>query len=325
MRWIGSRVSSRIPRVVALALGPLSWLAETVPSLSVGAGVPAADEADGSIYLRTDAGSASTAVYVRVGGVWSTVGSSLSPALDALGALTPAADRVPYFTGATTAALATFTAQARTLLAAATQADQRTALGVTSTADLASTANAKGASLIGVEDSGGLLTATTVEAALAEIAAVTSRQGVIAPIGADVPTTDNATGASSGLSFPVTTGKVYEITWDLRISTASLTNGFRIAPQETGGASSSRCDTTLIYTTSSGTDGSASGAAGTFTANVTGPALPSGSAGDTVLATGRTLYTCTGTGTLTLWFRPETSGSAATMRAGSCATWHALS
>jgi phage-related tail fiber protein len=38
-------------------------------------------------------------------------------------------------------------------------------------ADLASTANAKGASLIGIEDSAGKITATTVEAALAEIAA----------------------------------------------------------------------------------------------------------------------------------------------------------
>lgn len=37
--------------------------------------------------------------------------------------------------------------------------------------DLASTANAKGASLVGIEDAGGLLTATTVEAALAELAA----------------------------------------------------------------------------------------------------------------------------------------------------------
>lgn len=37
--------------------------------------------------------------------------------------------------------------------------------------DYASTANAKGASLVGIEDAGGLITATTVEAALAELAA----------------------------------------------------------------------------------------------------------------------------------------------------------
>lgn len=39
----------------------------------------------------------------------------------------------------------------------------------TLTTDLASTANAKGASLIGIEDSGGLITATNVEGALAEV------------------------------------------------------------------------------------------------------------------------------------------------------------
>lgn len=41
--------------------------------------------------------------------------------------------------------------------------------GPVGTTDLASTANGKGASLVGVEDAGGLLTATTVEAALAEV------------------------------------------------------------------------------------------------------------------------------------------------------------
>lgn len=40
----------------------------------------------------------------------------------------------------------------------------------TITSDLASTSNAKGASCIGIEDSGGLITATTVEGALAELA-----------------------------------------------------------------------------------------------------------------------------------------------------------
>ena len=39
---------------------------------------------------------------------------------------------------------------------------------VVATADLASTANGEGASLVGIEDSGGLITATTVEGALAE-------------------------------------------------------------------------------------------------------------------------------------------------------------
>jgi hypothetical protein len=43
--------------------------------------------------------------------------------------------------------------------------------GATQAADLASTSSSKGASLVGIQDAGGLITATTVEAALAELAA----------------------------------------------------------------------------------------------------------------------------------------------------------
>lgn len=50
----------------------------------------------------------------------------------------------------------------------------KTVSGYTTTADLASTANAKGASLIGIEDSGGNFTGTNVEAVLAELAGGTS-------------------------------------------------------------------------------------------------------------------------------------------------------
>lgn len=53
-------------------------------------------------------------------------------------------------------------------IAAADAAIAAAVADYTTTADLASTASSKGASLIGIEDSGGLITATTVEAALAE-------------------------------------------------------------------------------------------------------------------------------------------------------------
>jgi hypothetical protein len=54
--------------------------------------------------------------------------------LQAIAGLTSAADRVPYFTGLGTAALATFTAAGRTLVGAADAAAQRTALGLSTMA-----------------------------------------------------------------------------------------------------------------------------------------------------------------------------------------------
>lgn len=54
---------------------------------------------------------------------------NLGAALTALFALVPAADRLPYFTDAGTAALATFTAAARTLLAGASMSAMLTSLG----------------------------------------------------------------------------------------------------------------------------------------------------------------------------------------------------
>jgi hypothetical protein len=55
---------------------------------------------------------------------------SLTAALASVGALTPAADRIGYYTGAATAALATLTAFARTLLDDADAATSRATLGL---------------------------------------------------------------------------------------------------------------------------------------------------------------------------------------------------
>lgn len=63
-----------------------------------------------------------------------------SDAAVAIAGLTPAADRLPYFTGAAAAALTTFTSAARSLLDDATVADMRDTLGLTKYAVLASDA-----------------------------------------------------------------------------------------------------------------------------------------------------------------------------------------
>lgn len=55
---------------------------------------------------------------------------TLAAALDSIGALTPAADRLPYYTGADAAALATFTSFARSLMSAADATAAKTALEI---------------------------------------------------------------------------------------------------------------------------------------------------------------------------------------------------
>lgn len=81
---------------------------------------------------------------------------SLAAALASIGNLTPAADRLTYYTGASTAALATFTAFARTLLDDADAATARNTLGLgTIATQSAASVAITGGSITGIAIDGG--------------------------------------------------------------------------------------------------------------------------------------------------------------------------
>lgn len=104
------------------------------PTITGGSGAPSEAQPDGSVYMRTN-GAVGTTFYVRVSGAWvAIVGTDAEIA--ALAGLVSAADRVPYFTGVGTAALATFTAYGRSLVAAVDAAAVRVLLGLETTANV---------------------------------------------------------------------------------------------------------------------------------------------------------------------------------------------
>jgi hypothetical protein len=101
---------------------------------------------------------------------------AFSPVLGTVAGLTPAADRLPYFTGANTAALATFTAAGRALVDDADAAAQRTTLGLGTMATQAASNVA--------------ITGGTVELASGSLGYATGNGGTV------TQTTDKSTGVT---------------------------------------------------------------------------------------------------------------------------------
>ena len=76
----------------------------------------------GAGYVCVTAHTSGTFATDLAAGKWISLGASATAALLALGALTPAADKMPYFTSASAASLLTTTSYGRSLLAVANEA-----------------------------------------------------------------------------------------------------------------------------------------------------------------------------------------------------------
>lgn len=110
----------------------------------------------GTVAARSVAASGSGVSVSNGDGVAGNPTISLSASLASVGGLTPAADKLAYYTGAAAAALTDFTAYARTLLAAIDAATARTTLGLGSMATQNASAVAiTGGSIDGITIDGG--------------------------------------------------------------------------------------------------------------------------------------------------------------------------
>lgn len=110
----------------------------------------------GTVAARSVATSGSGISVSNGDGVSGNPTLTLTTALSSIGAVTPAADRLVYYTGAAAAALATFTAFARSLLDDADAATARTTLGLgTMATQAANNVSITGGTIAGITFDGG--------------------------------------------------------------------------------------------------------------------------------------------------------------------------
>jgi hypothetical protein len=196
------------------------------------------DDADAAT-VRTTLGLATVASSGSAADLTGTLASARLPAsLSSIYALTPAADRLPYYTSATVAALATFTAFARTILDDADAATVRTTLGLTTIANTGSASDlvagtvplarlpASLSSIYGLTPAADLLpyytgTATAATTALtafgrtmiddADAAAARTTLGLVA-VASSGSAADLSTGTLASARLPASLSSIYALT-----------------------------------------------------------------------------------------------------------------
>jgi hypothetical protein len=186
-------------------LAALAGLVSAANKLPYFTGSGAAALADFTAVARTLLAAATAAAQrTALGVVIGTDVQAQNNNLTAISGLTSQADRIAYFTGHGTAALATLTAVARTLLAAATQADQRTALGLGSAATMTGPSGA----IVGTTDTQTL-----------------SAKTLTTPTITGARETRTAPSISSGtLTLNCSLGNVFEVTLNANITTLAFSN-----------------------------------------------------------------------------------------------------
>lgn len=215
-------------------------LASAAPRISSGSGVPTASDPKGSVYFRTGGASANEVAYVATdsAGSWTALTNNAtitdSGTYYTTDTVDGAFDALALQIGGDTDATYNFTGGTGSLVtdddavyAALNKLDQ----GFVS---LKSTANAKGASLVGIEDSAGLITATNAESAFAELAKYIPIALADPGTGVAIPVTRSASIAittaaaeTNTLAIPTFIGQKLILTCDVyavgdRVVTASV-------------------------------------------------------------------------------------------------------
>ena len=144
-----------------------------------------------------------------------------------------------------------------------------------------------------------------IEAIEADVAALTGH--VI--MDATVAPTDASNGAATGLSLAVTAGTTYMLEWWIYTTTSSATIAARWSVRSSDAAGTIAVASRAVM--ASGQQSGYAAALNDWTAETNGPGS------DKILEVVQALFTCTTSGTIELYIRPEVEGGTATAHAGS--------